>query len=136
MENKPYTILFIDDICPVCNRFAEFVFINDTQKIFYFADLKLVTENRNTVLLFHNGKIYDQSTAILKILNQLNGIYKISYLGYIFPPFFRNSIYNLFANYRLRFLKKNRKCSLEMRSRLLTKGDLNDHSVFQVLKCK
>ncbi|MGE4512410.1 MAG: DCC1-like thiol-disulfide oxidoreductase family protein, partial [Chryseobacterium sp.] len=52
----------------------------------------------------------EKSKAILKITNLLGGIYKLSALGKIIPPFLNDKIYDIVSKNRMKLA--NQKCYL------------------------
>jgi len=111
---KKYIILF-DGTCKLCNNVVKFISKNDSRKIFCFIPLasEKATEyleryqqknvNRGSVLLIQDQKIYTKSSAVLNILKCLDGLWPLFYVFIIVPPFIRNPVYDVIANYRYRW---------------------------------
>ncbi|MBL7543447.1 MAG: DUF393 domain-containing protein [Bdellovibrionaceae bacterium] len=124
-------ILFFDGYCVLCNGLVDWLIRNDHKQKIQFASLQGETakqilghnaENMNTVILWHDGQILDQSEAILRVIGDLGGIWKMTALFYIVPKSLRNSIYAFVAHNRYQFFKKRDTCRIpspEERSRLL-----------------
>ena len=55
-----------------------------------------------TVLLLENGKLYQRSSAVLRILRRLRWFWVLGYLGYLIPESIRNICYDFVARPRQR----------------------------------
>ncbi|MGZ3724385.1 MAG: thiol-disulfide oxidoreductase DCC family protein [Pseudobdellovibrio sp.] len=116
-------IIFFDGSCVLCNNFALLVFKNDKRHIFKFASLQsskarevLTAQDYSldTVVYFENQKGYCYSTAVIKILLNLGGLYKIlGFLMSLFPVRFRDLVYKKIAANRHRFAPAFPKCDLQ-----------------------
>ena len=106
-------IIFFDGICNLCNGFINFVWSKNSNRNFYYSSLqskfsskflseKGLTSNKIKTIYFYDGNnLYDKSTAVIKILNNLDGFFPIiAKIFSIFPRFLRDVIYNLIAKYR------------------------------------
>ncbi len=107
LEDK--TIVFFDGDCALCSRVVRFLMQRDKNRILYFAPLQgevsqdilqLNTETFNTIYLQSNSKIYKKSTAALKAIASLGGIWSLSKILLLVPPFVRDSIYDLISRNR------------------------------------
>ena len=123
MNHEGKNIVFFDGVCNLCNGFINFLVSRDKTRQFYIASLQGETaqnvldandiQSLSSVILYSkDGKKYYQSTAVLKILTQLNTFYKIFYLGFILPRFLRDILYNFVAKNRYRFFGKKEFCRL------------------------
>lgn len=133
MENPPAIILF-DGVCNLCNGFVQFVINHDPAGQFRFAalqsetgrrllqDMPLGQQNLDSVVLVQNNRFYQQSTAALHILRQLQGWWPLLYGAIVLPRFFRDPVYNLLARNRYRWFGRRESCMLptpELKSRFL-----------------
>ena len=50
---------------------------------------------------------YSKSSAVLRIIGRLGGIYILAYVGFIVPSFIRDYIYDFIARNRKKLLKNN-----------------------------
>lgn len=129
------SVILFDGVCNLCNGFVQFIIKRDQQQKFKFASLQsdfagkelskygLNNQKMNTVFLLENGKIYSRSTAALRILKQLNGLWPMFYVFIIFPAFIRNWIYNLIAKNRYKWFGKQDSCMIpspELQHRFLS----------------
>jgi predicted DCC family thiol-disulfide oxidoreductase YuxK len=115
-------VILFDGVCNMCNRFVQFVLKRDKTKIFQFASLQseygaglpkhfnLSLANFDTVILYDGEKIYTQSDAVIKVLSNLNGIWKCASILKIIPGFIRNAIYRLMARNRYKLFGKSEQC--------------------------
>ena len=131
MEQK---IILFDGVCNLCNGFVQFIIKRDQNAIFKFAALQsdfgqafLKSQNLNPVelkfvILIVGEKIYTQSTAALKIIQYLDGAWKLGYAFIIVPPFIRNGLYKIVSKYRYKWFGKKTQCmvpTLELKGRFL-----------------
>lgn len=133
MENHP--VLLFDGVCNFCNGTVNFIIKRDKENIFKFAPLqspeahellngKIEEKNRlQSLVLLENEKIYTRSTAALRILRHLPGMWPLLYGFIIIPAFIRNIFYNIIAKYRYRWFGKRDKCMIptpEVQSKFLS----------------
>jgi predicted DCC family thiol-disulfide oxidoreductase YuxK len=113
---------------------VQFVINRDTQNKFLFASLQsdtgqnvlkhfeLNTTEFKTLVLLQDKEIYTKSTGALRILKQLDGIWKISYIFILIPSPIRDFFYNFVAANRYRFFGKKEYCMMpspELKARFL-----------------
>ena len=115
LESRTNYIVFYDGYCVLCSKSIDFILSRDTLAAFRFASLqsdfaqKTLPERgypianiknlSNIVYLRHND-IKIKSDAVLSILWDLGGFYKISCLVYFFPRFVRDFGYDRLAKLR------------------------------------
>ena len=105
---------------------------NDKKAYFQFAPLQgeiaqQLVGNRilptpESVILLEEGKIYEKSTAALRIAKKLDGLWPILYVLNIIPKFVRDPIYDLIAKNRYTWFGKKESCMIpspEIKSRFL-----------------
>lgn len=107
-------IVFYDGECGLCSRSIQIILKNHT-KDFYFISLQSSlaeeimdqhhnTINMNTLYLLEEGKLYDKSTAALRIFRNLKFPFNfISPLRFIIPKLLRDKVYLLVAKRRFDF---------------------------------
>ena len=117
-------IIFFDGVCNLCNRFIQFVIKYDKRKLFYFAPLQgrnskiflnekdLKIDKIQTIFLFDSGKIYNRSTAVLKIIKLFSNYWSLFYIFIIIPKFIRDLVYNIVAKYRYKLFGKMDQCMI------------------------
>ena len=116
--------IFFDGYCNLCNSFIDFLIKRDSKEILKFSSLQsesakkllpshfLENVSPETVIYLRDGKVYDKSTAVIKIMCDIGGFYKIFLIGFIFPKFFRDSIYDFIARNRYKIFGKSETCRL------------------------
>lgn len=128
------TIIFFDGLCNLCNGAVQFAIKRDTKNVFKFASLQsdiAVTElakygvnpnQLNSIVLLEEGKIYQKSTAALRIAKRLTGLWPLLYVFIIVPPFIRDGIYRFIAKNRYKWFGKQESCWVptpELKSKFL-----------------
>ncbi len=132
LENK--SIILFDGVCNLCNNSVQFIIKKDKKQRFLYASLQsdaaqsillqfqLKNSDFDSIILIENGKVYQKSTAILKITKHLSGIWKLSYGFIIIPKFIRDFIYNTIAKNRYKWFGKREVCMIptkELKMRFL-----------------
>ncbi|HCE54505.1 MAG: thiol-disulfide oxidoreductase [Lutibacter sp. BRH_c52] len=132
LENK--SIILFDGVCNLCNASVNFVIKHDKKAQFLFASFQsdaakeillhfnLKNFDSETVILVEGQKLYDKSTAALKIAKRLDGGFKLFYAFLILPKNFRDWIYDLIAKNRYRWFGKRENCiipSAKLKNRFL-----------------
>lgn len=72
--------------------------------------VQLNGERINTIVLVENGKTYFRSTAALRIVKRLGGLWSFCYVLIIIPAFIRDFFYSLISKYRYRIWGKQESC--------------------------
>ncbi|MBX2925328.1 MAG: thiol-disulfide oxidoreductase DCC family protein [Chitinophagaceae bacterium] len=132
-ENEHPVILF-DGVCNLCNNSVQFVIKNDKKKAFYFTSLqsnagqqlleqyRLSPDRFDSFVLIENKKAYTRSTAALRVVKRLGGLWTLLYGFIIIPPFIRNALYDWVARNRYQWFGKSESCMLptpELKARFL-----------------
>lgn len=113
LSNSPEKrIVFYDGDCCFCNTSVQFI-LKRRKKNFYFAALqsnfakKKIEEEKgisiemNTLYYLEEDKLYEKSTAVLRIARGLKGGYPLFYyFGIIVPRFLRDAVYDFIAKRR------------------------------------
>ena len=131
-ENK--SIILFDGVCNLCNASVNFVIKHDKKAQFLFASFQsdaakeimlhfnLKNLNLDSIVLIEGGKIYEKSTAILRIIRLLDGGFKLLYFFRVIPKSIRDWLYNAIAKNRYRLFGKRESCvipSLDLKNRFL-----------------
>ena len=115
-------VIFFDGFCNLCNGAVQFTIERDRKNIFRFASLqsdyadeKLIPfhidpKQFNSFVLLEEGKIYQQSTAALRVAKQLGGLWPLLYGFIIVPSFIRDGIYSYVAKNRYKWFGKQENC--------------------------
>jgi predicted DCC family thiol-disulfide oxidoreductase YuxK len=132
MNSKP--IILFDGICNLCNGAVQFVIKHDPEGKFLFASLQseagqevlkqynLPAGNFNSFILVQNEKIYNKSTAALKVARQMKGAWSWLYIFIVIPKFIRDAVYTWIAQNRYKWFGKKDTCMLpspELKTRFL-----------------
>ncbi len=114
-------IVFYDGECGLCNRFISFVVKRDEKHFFYFASLQGSTakeklgelpQQMDTVFYLDNKGIYAKSSAAIRILSRLGGMWNLMFVLLLVPSFIRNYVYDFVAARRYRWFGKNDSCTV------------------------
>jgi predicted DCC family thiol-disulfide oxidoreductase YuxK len=123
-QKHPEHIIFFDGVCNLCNSSVNFVIRHDKRNRFHFASLQwdvareLLSENYpegddfQTILYYDKGKIFEKSTAVLRIARQLGFQWKFAYSFIIIPKFIRDAVYMYISRNRYKWFGKRDKCMI------------------------
>ncbi|WP_408098836.1 thiol-disulfide oxidoreductase DCC family protein [Peredibacter sp. HCB2-198] len=121
-NSKNSQVIFFDGVCGLCNGFVDFVISADKKNHFLFSPLQSdyaqkelpaeMTRDLTSVVLLKNGRTFRKSEAVLEVLGDLGGIWKISALGKILPVVLSNKVYDMVAENRYRLFGKKETCRL------------------------
>lgn len=127
-------IILFDGICNLCNSAVKFVLKRDTKSVFKFASLqsevskKLLINSEvsdidsGTFVLIENGILYTRSTAALRVVKHLSGLWPLMSVFMVVPKFIRDWVYNLISKNRYRWFGKRDTCMIpspEMKTKFL-----------------
>jgi predicted DCC family thiol-disulfide oxidoreductase YuxK len=127
-------IILFDGICNFCNGNVNFIIRQDNKKIFRLAALqseagqrllqqyKLPMGDFDSFVLVHENKVYNKSSAALKVYSLLPWYWKWTQLIWIFPRFIRDAVYDFIARHRYKWFGKKEQCMVptaELRGRFL-----------------
>ena len=79
---------------------------------FAAREAKEDAKDLETILFFDNGKIYKRSTAVLRILSQLGGVWSLARIFLLVPSVVRDAVYSWIANNRYKWFGKSDACRL------------------------
>jgi len=131
-EHQP--VLLYDGICHLCNGLVRFVIRWDRKKTIRFASLQsdrgqsflkdreMPTDDFDTLVYIKEGKYYVRSTAVLEVLKDMGGFWRVVYILIILPICLRDPVYRLVARLRYRLFGKSDQCTIpapEIRERFL-----------------
>jgi predicted DCC family thiol-disulfide oxidoreductase YuxK len=115
------TVLF-DGNCNLCDRLSVFLRKHDRLNRFRLVSLQseegivsllaagLNIAEKDTAVYMKENKFYFRSSAILHILRDLGGAWKILYIFIIVPPLIRDAVYRFFARNRYRIFGRKNYC--------------------------
>ena len=127
LEANP--IVLYDGVCGLCNHLVQFLLKRDKHNRFRFASLQ--SEFANGLLTRHGVDAHDldtvyvckdygqagetllaRSDAILFMLAELGGVWKLTAVGRVLPKGLRDAIYKIVARNRYRVFGKHESCML------------------------
>jgi predicted DCC family thiol-disulfide oxidoreductase YuxK len=122
MEERFMGVIFFDGVCGLCNGFVDFILKIDKKGQFKFSPLqseyaqknlpKEYTEDLKSVVYLKNGKLLSQTEAVIEILKDNGGVWKLAAVGKILPEFIRDGAYNMVAQNRYKMFGKKETCRL------------------------
>lgn len=133
----PHRVILFDGVCNLCNGLVQFVIDRDPYARFVFAPLqgdearRLLAARRHaggdlgTVLLVEDGRVYDRSTACLRIARHLSGAWPLAYAFILVPRPLRDLVYGWVARNRYAWFGREESCRIptpELRARFLTEA--------------
>lgn len=122
---KLKNIIFFDGVCVLCSKSIGFILRRDKTRKFRFLtfqselgaeilrchrESKDATENLGSVVYLRNGKVKLRSGAVLAILTDLGGVYRLFSLFHLIPVPIRDFVYDQIAKRRYRWFGKYEKC--------------------------
>lgn len=128
--------MLFDGVCNLCNGAVQFILDRDPKRRFRFASLQsdrgkgLLAEHGvvapsgdpDTIYLIDGGRLFDRSTAALKIARHLSFPWWLLGGFTAVPRFLRDPVYKLIARNRYRWFGRTDQCRIptpELRARML-----------------
>lgn len=122
MAQVPQRIVYFDGVCNVCNAFIDFLIRHDRKRSLKYSPLQGETakgripvdliSNLSTIVLEDGGVISTQSTAAIKTIASLGGVYSLMSVFLIVPKFLRDWVYRWIADHRYLWFGKRDTCRL------------------------
>ena len=118
----PFSLILFDGYCNLCSATVQFILKHDRKAKFRFASLQseygktilqkhqLPTDSFGTFVLVEADIVFTKSTAALRIVKSLTGMWPLLYVAIIIPRFLRDAIYNLVARNRYKWFGKRDSC--------------------------
>ena len=112
-------IIIFDGICGLCNKSINLLIKLDKHKVFQYTSLEGeyikqldIEEGIDSIIFYEDEKLYYKSTAILKILRSLGGIWIFTNIFYLVPVSIRDFFYDIVAKYRYKIFGKMQSCRM------------------------
>ena len=116
-------VVLFDGVCNFCNDAVNWIIAHDNLAKFKFAPLQSdfgeqtrrkfgIAEDVDSIILIDDDRAFTHSSAGLRILKTLGGIWSLGYLGIIIPRPIRDWVYRYFARNRYRWFGKRDACML------------------------
>jgi predicted DCC family thiol-disulfide oxidoreductase YuxK len=129
-------IVLFDGVCNLCNGAVQFILDRDPAGRFSFASLQsergraILVEHGgtpsvgdpDTIYLVEDGRLFDRSTAALRIARQLSFPWWLAAAWLAVPRFLRDVVYRFIAENRYRWFGRTDECRVptpELRARML-----------------
>jgi predicted DCC family thiol-disulfide oxidoreductase YuxK len=126
-------IILFDGVCNFCNSSVQFIIKRDPKGLYKFASLQSTTgerlkkeneipEDLDSFIYLEGNKVFDKSTAVLKVCKGLKGLWKLCYIFIVIPKPLRDVIYKWIARNRYKWFGKRDSCMIptpEQRNRFL-----------------
>ena len=131
VENTPDIagrgVVIFDGHCNLCNKSVDMIIRNDPHDYFLFASNqsepggKILRENGvdiaegeevNTLYFFEQGKLYDRSTAVLRMSRKMGFPWFLGYPYLLVPRFIRDFVYKIVARNRYNWFGRKDTCRL------------------------
>jgi predicted DCC family thiol-disulfide oxidoreductase YuxK len=113
-------IVFFDGVCNLCNATVDILLRIDQRHEFKFASLQgemakelipgLDQSNLGSIVYLSPSGKFEQSSAVLEILNDLGGLWTVFAVFRVIPKRWRDSIYRWIARNRYRCFGKRDTC--------------------------
>jgi predicted DCC family thiol-disulfide oxidoreductase YuxK len=122
MSTSQHYIVLFDGVCNFCNAGVNRIITHDPKDRFRMAPLQsdiakellapfgIKAENLDSVAFIENGKIYQRSTAALRISRRMSGAWPLLFAFIIVPPFLRDAVYDWVGRNRYKWWGKSESC--------------------------
>ncbi|MGI4737691.1 MAG: thiol-disulfide oxidoreductase DCC family protein [Janthinobacterium lividum] len=139
MPTSAPAIILFDGVCNLCHGLVQFVIRHDPQGRFRFAALQSAAGQAllaahgqplsaaalvspESVVLVAGGRVYTHSAAVLRLAEQLGGVWRLAAVGWLLPAPWRDALYRFVARHRYQWFGRQESCMLPtpaLRSRFL-----------------
>ncbi|MDP4251230.1 MAG: thiol-disulfide oxidoreductase DCC family protein [Bacteroidota bacterium] len=134
MDNRTENIILFDGVCNLCNGLVRFIIKRDAGGKFKFASLQseigqqwlrtvgLPVNEFESFVLIRGDEYYLKSTGALKMLRELDGIWRTFYIFILVPRPVRDFLYDMVAKSRYKIFGKRDTCMIptpELQERFL-----------------
>ncbi len=119
-----YLLVCFDGYCGLCNGTVDWLMRHDKKQRFRYTSLQSkyaqqllanyqLSELPDSILVLANGKVYTQANAVLLLLNELSGVWKmLAAIGKLVPISISNRFYRIIAKNRYRWFGKRETCRI------------------------
>lgn len=115
-------VIYFDGFCGLCNGFVDFMMKIDQEKLFHYSPLQSdyakknlpeeFTKDLKSVVYSDGQNLYTKSAAVIKILQDRGGVWKLSSAGKFVPKVILDKAYDLVAENRYKVFGKKESCRL------------------------
>ena len=103
-------IIRYDGYCQLCSATVRWVIRRDRKKRFSFRPLEDGASDSDTVLLEEDGKLYERSTAVLRIASGLPFPWPLLGVFFLIPRRIRDALYDWVARNRKKWFGTRSTC--------------------------
>jgi predicted DCC family thiol-disulfide oxidoreductase YuxK len=115
-------VILFDGVCTLCNGFVQFVIARDPHARFQFGALQSPSARRilalldtpdplpDAIVLVEDGKVFTQSTAVLRIARRLRFPFPLAVTLLVVPRPLRDGIYAWVARHRYGWFGRRDQC--------------------------
>lgn len=117
-------VILFDNSCDLCRSLISYILLAAGKK--NIRIIPLMSEKGkellksigmqsckvDTVVYYSSGKVFTKSSAVLGILKELGGLWRIFLVFGAFPRVFRDFVYDLIAGSRFYFTGTKRRCAV------------------------
>lgn len=119
-------IILFDGLCNLCNGSVQFIIKRDRLEVFKFASLQseigqtllkqygIQNDKIDSIVYINDVRFFLRSSAVLNILKDLGGIWRLWYGFIIIPKFIRDFVYNTISKSRYKVFGKRDYCIIVM----------------------
>ena len=112
-------IVFYDEVCGFCSASVKWLMRLDRNNRLNFEPLSDEVYNHfgidpkiDSIIFVDKGVVCYKSTAVIRIFQQLGGLWKASMVFLLIPRLVRDFIYDLVAKYRYKIMGQKGSCSI------------------------
>lgn len=116
-------IVVFDGVCTLCNHSVDFLMRHDRTESLMFTSFQSeagrallarhgIDHAPATIYVVENGRIYTESTGILRLCRYLDWPWRAGAILLVVPAFIRDVVYRLIARNRYRWFGKRDTCRL------------------------
>lgn len=115
-------IVVFDAQCLLCSRSVQFLLRHDKRGVFQFASIQgktgtallanagLSVNGLQTMLLCDEGRVWEQSAALLRVLHGLGWPWRFAWVAWLVPGPLRDGVYRVVARNRYRLFGRTEAC--------------------------
>jgi predicted DCC family thiol-disulfide oxidoreductase YuxK len=115
------SVVLFDGVCNFCNGTVRFIANRDRNGVLHFASQQSaagaalleqygVKTDLSSIVFIEQGKAYQKSTAVLRILRHLNWPWPLAFVAAVLPAPIRDFIYDVVARNRYRWWGRTEEC--------------------------
>jgi predicted DCC family thiol-disulfide oxidoreductase YuxK len=117
-------IVVFDAQCLLCDGWVKFLLRHDKQQRLRFASIQgaqgaallqragLQVEGLQTLLLVDGARSWQHTAAILRILHELGGLWRLAWIAWLVPAPLRDALYRWLARNRYSWFGRSETCLL------------------------